>query len=466
MIYGSLVFTASDLDSIRALFNEKEKELCMAVAKVEELTRQLEEVKRGRANAASSANSAGHPAVPSAAALELDKLRRELMYRNKLNEQQCQKLSQQRETINARHEEMARIDARISELQERLHRKRLLNQQLASQLSAQQQQQSQGSVPAVNNVPQHRAVSRPNIAAVEPFLRRRNPPPAPAVVADLQVVPVPAPEFAASKSDPKYQTLPYNTKFAASLAAGRAANKAANEEAPPPAPLNINNNNNNNVNNNNNLNVNNNAYNNLVNLVHSTPAVTAARKGLATGLPDAPLGASSGVGEPPPSQQQQMQQPLFGSSHPSYVPPPPAPSGPRGQPVGGASGPQQLRGTMRPPNGQDLAQSVAAMVQLAPVKPPVVSTASQQLTSNGHQRLQASNSLPSTPLSSQPPRPVSSVAPSVSSNDTSPPPPPPPPMQKPSPIYQASATKVMIPHPITLSTPTTTAANGSQNLTS
>jgi apoptosis-stimulating of p53 protein 1 len=61
------LFTASDLESIRALFNEKEKELSVAVAKVEELTRQLEELRRGRAQ----------PAPPSAH--ELDKLRRELM---------------------------------------------------------------------------------------------------------------------------------------------------------------------------------------------------------------------------------------------------------------------------------------------------------------------------------------------------------------------------------------------------
>lgn len=47
-------------------------------------------------------------------------------------------------------------------------------------------------------------------------------------------------------------------------------------------------------------------------------------------------------------------------------------------------------------------------------------------------------------------RPVSSVAPSVSTTHQQPPPPPPPPAQKPSPIYQASATKVSIPHPITL----------------
>lgn len=65
---------ASDLDSIRALFNEKEKELSLAVAKVEELTRQLEELRRGR-------TSNTRDQTPPASALELDKLRRELMVR-------------------------------------------------------------------------------------------------------------------------------------------------------------------------------------------------------------------------------------------------------------------------------------------------------------------------------------------------------------------------------------------------
>jgi apoptosis-stimulating of p53 protein 1 len=69
------VSAASDLDSIRALFNEKEKELSLAVAKVEELTRQLEELKRGRGTSARDQQQQ----TPSPAALELDKLRRELM---------------------------------------------------------------------------------------------------------------------------------------------------------------------------------------------------------------------------------------------------------------------------------------------------------------------------------------------------------------------------------------------------
>ena len=66
------MITASDLESIRSLFNEKEKELSIAVAKVEELTRQLEELQRGR-----DINSSQKG--PSAAAGELEKLRAELM---------------------------------------------------------------------------------------------------------------------------------------------------------------------------------------------------------------------------------------------------------------------------------------------------------------------------------------------------------------------------------------------------
>lgn len=63
------VVPATDLESIRALFNEKEKELTMAVAKVDELTRQLEDVHKGR----------GHAQPTSPASIELDKLRAELL---------------------------------------------------------------------------------------------------------------------------------------------------------------------------------------------------------------------------------------------------------------------------------------------------------------------------------------------------------------------------------------------------
>lgn len=106
-----LFTVGNDLDSIRALFSEKEKELSLAVAKVEALTKQLEELRRDRrgplnlistsgaalnpANVAASVNSLAingsnngtsniqqHLNSTSPAARELDKLRRELLVRN------------------------------------------------------------------------------------------------------------------------------------------------------------------------------------------------------------------------------------------------------------------------------------------------------------------------------------------------------------------------------------------------
>lgn len=87
-------FPGNDLDSIRALFSEKEKELSLAVAKVEALTRQLEDLRKDRRgplnliNGLAAANGAGggksgaggnNNNVNSPTAKELDKLRRELM---------------------------------------------------------------------------------------------------------------------------------------------------------------------------------------------------------------------------------------------------------------------------------------------------------------------------------------------------------------------------------------------------
>ena len=60
-----------ELEKIKALFNEKEKELSLAVAKVEDLTRQLDDVRSGRnANDVSS--------VSATTSVELEKLRNEI----------------------------------------------------------------------------------------------------------------------------------------------------------------------------------------------------------------------------------------------------------------------------------------------------------------------------------------------------------------------------------------------------
>ncbi|XP_026671270.1 probable serine/threonine-protein kinase yakA isoform X2 [Ceratina calcarata] len=201
----------SDLDCIRALFNEKEKELSLAVAKVEELTRQLEEL-RGRQNAAGTGNGgggaggvgggggggggAGHLSTPASA--ELEKLRRELMYRNKMNEQQNQVVSQQRLALAQRQAEMASIDARIAQLQGRLQRKRALNQRLSQQLDSGNRTNANTGFTESKLDFNAGGKSRPagNIAAIEPYSHIPN-----------------DNDFNLNKNDPKYQTLPYNTKF-------------------------------------------------------------------------------------------------------------------------------------------------------------------------------------------------------------------------------------------------------------
>lgn len=68
--------TAADLSSIRAVFNEKEKELSVAAAQVEELTRQLEQF------SLQAHHAQAHPGSKAYfVQLHLERLRAELMVR-------------------------------------------------------------------------------------------------------------------------------------------------------------------------------------------------------------------------------------------------------------------------------------------------------------------------------------------------------------------------------------------------
>lgn len=168
------VTLGNDLDSIRALFSEKEKELTLAVAKVEALTRQLEDLRRDRRGTLNLFTGLpSHPQLNSSpAAIELDKLRRELMYRNQLSLQQDARLHLQREALQKRQAELQSVDQRILELQGRLNKKRASNM-------IQHQQNSPTQMTLPNNANHVRSVSssfypqqrvpRSNIVAVEPF---------------------------------------------------------------------------------------------------------------------------------------------------------------------------------------------------------------------------------------------------------------------------------------------------------
>ena len=202
----------TDLESIRLLFNEKEKELALAVVKVDELTSQLEELRSGKVNL-------NYPPQ----VVELEKLRRELAYRRQLNEQQNNMISQQRAQLSMGQEEMARIDRRIAELQDRLTRKRMMNQQLANQINA-ATTAKQAQLRAIQAGLSNKNKTKP-VSTVEPFQRSIVSPPVdnhhvsaedlkPTTIhhsggggGDTEAV------ITNKNYDPKYQTLPYNTKF-------------------------------------------------------------------------------------------------------------------------------------------------------------------------------------------------------------------------------------------------------------
>ncbi|CAH1400856.1 unnamed protein product [Nezara viridula] len=418
---------SSDLDSIRALFNEKEKELSLAVAKVEELTRQLEEVRRGRQSA-----------CPPPLCQELDRLRRELLYRNKLNEQQTARLSEQREVLCQRQMEMVSIDKRIAELQERLHRKRLLNQELANQITAAsnkaspsqlargQSGQLQGKQPIL------RSVQSGNIAAVEPYHHVpafASPPPAEQEFSKPSEImksgfgsgnegtkPLSAPAthhyvqetkgsggigseegFGLGKADPKYQTLPYNTKFCGAKRQGADGNESNDN-------IEGNKSNNSSLLNN----------NNQINVAHSAPILPGGRKELAMALANqkhqqpssSPTSSTSSY-----SSISHLSHRVYGSNllNSSLLA--------RGQPVGGST-----------------TSSTSSLASGGSASSHLVATVTSQPTA-----VTSRLTLPPTPLISDIQKPVNTVSPTA--------------LQQFSNVYQTSSTKVHPVQPQTINPP-------------
>lgn len=180
---------SAELDSIKVLFSEKEKELNIAVAKVDHLTQQLEQFRVVRLNANAKVNS-DNPNVM--AALELEKLKKKLALRNKLNEQQNVKMTHQRDILLKRRNEANLMDKRIAELQQRL--KKRLAQQIQNS-----KQNEQNRANKLNHVRQGS-----NIAAVEPYHH------APRQTSSIDET---YSDQSFTKDSPKYQSLPGNAKI-------------------------------------------------------------------------------------------------------------------------------------------------------------------------------------------------------------------------------------------------------------
>lgn len=121
----------SELDLIKTLFKDKEKDLTWAMNKVEELKRQIEQLGGLRAsNRVGPTSNKVHPPpnthVSSSTSniTELERLKQELQIRNKLNEQQSKKIQQQQDLFNRKQLELIELDKRIDELKTRIRNKR------------------------------------------------------------------------------------------------------------------------------------------------------------------------------------------------------------------------------------------------------------------------------------------------------------------------------------------------------
>ncbi|KAG7510931.1 apoptosis-stimulating of p53 protein 1-like isoform X3 [Solea senegalensis] len=126
LINGNL---SAEIDHVSNLFQEKQAELQSAVFRVDQLTQQLEDLRRGHlhsvppAHGAPTSGQRGSP-LSGPAALELRKLYQELQARNRHNLEQSSKLAQNKELLNKRNGQVTVMDQRIGELRERLHKKR------------------------------------------------------------------------------------------------------------------------------------------------------------------------------------------------------------------------------------------------------------------------------------------------------------------------------------------------------
>ncbi|XP_071601535.1 apoptosis-stimulating of p53 protein 1 isoform X9 [Heliangelus exortis] len=136
---------SNEIEHISAMFQEKQQELQAAVLKVDQLTQQLEDLRKGKLNGFQSYN--GQMTGP--AAVELKKLYQELQIRNRLNQEQNSKLQQQKELLNKRNMEVAMMDKRINELRERLYKKKVELNRINGTSSPQSSLSASGRVAAV-----------------------------------------------------------------------------------------------------------------------------------------------------------------------------------------------------------------------------------------------------------------------------------------------------------------------------
>ncbi|XP_058496715.1 apoptosis-stimulating of p53 protein 2-like isoform X2 [Solea solea] len=152
-----------EIEQMTGLFQQKQRELLVAVARVEQLSDQLEVLRSNRREAPPPPHHHTSSSSSSSTA-ELERLCKELQLRNKLNQDQSSRLQQQRDSLNKRNLEVATMDRRLAELRQRLWKKKIVLQQ-------------KENLPVASEGPalQHGVGSR--VAAVGPYIQSSQGPP-------------------------------------------------------------------------------------------------------------------------------------------------------------------------------------------------------------------------------------------------------------------------------------------------
>ncbi|KAM9856918.1 apoptosis-stimulating of p53 protein 2b [Aulostomus maculatus] len=113
-----------EIEQMSGLFQQKQRELLVAMARVEELSDQLEALRSNRLEPPPP-----HLHHTSSSTAELERLYKELQLRNKLNQDQSARLQQQRDGLSKRNLEVAAMERRLAELRLRLWKKKVALQQ-------------------------------------------------------------------------------------------------------------------------------------------------------------------------------------------------------------------------------------------------------------------------------------------------------------------------------------------------
>ncbi|XP_070214152.1 apoptosis-stimulating of p53 protein 1 isoform X1 [Bos mutus] len=136
---------SAEIERFSAMFQEKKQEVQTAILRVDQLSQQLEDLKKGKLNGFQPYSGK----LTGPAAVELKRLYQELQIRNQLNQEQNSKLQQQKELLNKRNVEVAMMDKRISELRERLYGKKTQLSRVNGTSSPQSPLSAPGRVAAV-----------------------------------------------------------------------------------------------------------------------------------------------------------------------------------------------------------------------------------------------------------------------------------------------------------------------------